>query len=83
VDLEATEAELECQRQDLALQQATQPLGDDDDSCMGAPSGLCFPRATYNMVAAACCLEDISNTLDLKTNVRLNEAKQLFRVALK
>jgi hypothetical protein len=51
------------------------PLGDDDDAYMGAPSGLCFPRVVYNMAAAACRLEDISNTLDSRTNKRLNKAK--------
>jgi hypothetical protein len=34
------------------------------------------------MVAAACCLEDISKTLDLKTNERLNKVKRLICVAL-
>jgi hypothetical protein len=34
------------------------------------------------MVAAACCLEDISDTLDLKTNERLNKVKRLICVAL-
>ena len=59
------------------------PHGNDDDARMGAPSGLCFPHATYNMAAAGCCLEDISDTPDPKTNKRLNEAKRLLRVALK
>ena len=57
-------------------------LGDDDDARTGAPSSLFFPYVAYNMVAAACRLEDISNTLDIKTNERLNEAKRLFCVAL-
>jgi hypothetical protein len=82
VDLEAAEAELECQRQGFARQQAMHPLNYDDDACKGAPSGLCFPGMAYNMAAAACRLEDISNTLDPKINERLNEAKQLLRVAL-
>jgi hypothetical protein len=43
VNLEAVEAELERQRLDFAWQQATHPLGDDDDTRMGAPSGLRFP----------------------------------------
>jgi hypothetical protein len=34
------------------------------------------------MAAAACRLEDTSNTSDPKTNERLNEAKRLLRVAL-
>jgi hypothetical protein len=34
------------------------------------------------MVVAACRLEDISNTPDLKTNERLHEARRLLRVAL-
>ena len=54
VDLEATEAEIEHQRQDLAWQQATQPPRNDDDARTGAPSTLRFPRAAYNMAAAAC-----------------------------
>jgi hypothetical protein len=33
-------------------------LDDDDDARTGAPSGLCFPRAGYNMVAATCHLEE-------------------------
>jgi hypothetical protein len=36
----------------------------------------------YNMVAAACCLEDIFDTLDPKTNERLNKVKRLICVAL-
>jgi hypothetical protein len=36
----------------------------------------------YNMVAAACWLEHISNTLDLKTNKRLHEARQLLHVTI-
>jgi hypothetical protein len=44
------------------------PLGDNDDTCMGAPSGLYFPSAAYNMAATACHLEDIFDTPDLKTN---------------
>jgi hypothetical protein len=82
VDLEATEAELERQRQDFAWQQNAHPLSNDDDGHTGDPSSLCFPRTTYNMAAAACHLEDISDTPDLKTNERLNKAKQLLRVAL-
>jgi hypothetical protein len=34
------------------------------------------------MVVAACQLEDISDTLDLKTNEQLNEAKWLLHIAL-
>jgi hypothetical protein len=82
VNLEAVEAELERQRLDFAWQQATHPLGDDDDTRMGAPSGLRFHCAAYNMATAACRLEDISDTPDPKTNERLNEAKRLLRVAL-
>ena len=67
VDLEATEAELECQRRDLAWQQTVHPLGNDDDAHMGAPSGLCFPCVVYNMATTACCLEDISDMPDPKT----------------
>jgi hypothetical protein len=44
------------------------PLGDDDDARTRAPSGLCFPCAVYNMVATAFHLEDMSYTLDPKTN---------------
>ena len=65
--MEATEAELERQRWDLAQQQAAQALGNDDDAHMGAPSSLCFPHAAYNMAAVACCLEDISDKLNPKT----------------
>jgi hypothetical protein len=36
------------------------------------PSTLRFPWAAYNMVAAACRLEDISNTPDPKTNEQLH-----------
>ena len=50
---------------------------------MGTPSGLCFPHAAYNMAATTCRLEYISDTLNPKTNERLNEAKRLLRVALK
>jgi hypothetical protein len=82
VDLEATEAGLERQRQDLARQRAAHSLGDDDDVRMGAPCGLYFPCVAYNMAAAACHLEDISDMPDPKTNKRLNEAKWLLRVAL-
>jgi hypothetical protein len=67
VDLEATKAELECQRYDFAQQQAAQPPINDDDAYMGAPSILRFPWAAYNMAAIACRLEDISNMPDLKT----------------
>ena len=49
---------------------------------MGAPSGLCFPHVAYNMAAAACHLEDISNMSDPKTNEQLNEGKRLLRVSL-
>lgn len=49
---------------------------------MGAPSMLHFPRAAYNMAAAAYRLEDISDTLDLKTNERIHEAKWFLRIAL-
>ena len=48
------------------------PLSDYDDACTGAPSGLCFPHAVYNMATAAYHLEDITDTLDPKTNERLN-----------
>ena len=58
------------------------PLVDDDDACMGAPSGLCFPHAAYNMAAATCRVEDIFDTPDPKTNEWLNEAKRLLHVAL-
>jgi hypothetical protein len=34
------------------------------------------------MAVVACCLEDISDTSDPKTNERLNKAKRLLRVAL-
>jgi hypothetical protein len=34
------------------------------------------------MVIAACCLEDIFDMPDLKTNKRLNEVKQLLHVAI-
>ena len=34
------------------------------------------------MAAAACCLEDIFDTSDPKTNERLNEVKQLLYVTL-
>jgi hypothetical protein len=82
VDLEAAEAELECQRWDFVWQQATHPLDNDDNACTGAPSGLCFSHVAYNMAAIACHLEDISNTSNLKTNEWLNEVRWLFRVAL-
>jgi hypothetical protein len=55
---------------------------DDDDSRTGAPSMLHFPRVAYDMAAAACRLEDISNTSDLKTNEKPHEARRLFRVTL-
>ena len=58
------------------------PLGDDDDARMGTPSGLCFRHMVYNMAAAACRLEDISDMPDPKTNERLNEAKRLLHVDL-
>ena len=83
VDLEATEAELKLQRQELARQQVMHPLGNDDDTRTGAPSGLCFPHVVYNMVAATCHLEDISDMPDLKTNKELNKVKWLLHVALK
>ena len=63
-------------------QQATHPVGDNDDAHIGAPSGIYFPHTAYNMATAAYRLEDISNTLDPKTNERLNEAKWLLRVTL-
>jgi hypothetical protein len=63
-------------------QQIVHPLGDDNDACIGAPSSLCFPYAAYNMVTAACHLEDISNMPNLKTNEWLNEAKCLLCIAL-
>ena len=44
MDLEAVEAELECQRQDFARQQAMQPLGNDDADGTGAPNTLRFPE---------------------------------------
>jgi hypothetical protein len=43
---------------------------------------LRLPRVAYNMAAAACRLEDISDTPDPKTNERLHEAKQLLHIAL-
>ena len=49
---------------------------------MGAPSGLCFPHAAYNMAAATCRVEDIFDTPDPKTNEWLNEVKWLLHVAL-
>ena len=49
---------------------------------MGAPSGLCFPRAAYNMAVVAYRLEDISNMPDPKTKERLNEVKWVLHVAL-
>jgi hypothetical protein len=79
VDLEAVEAELERQRLDFAQQQAAQPLGNDNNARTCAPSTLCFPRVAYNMAAASCQLEDISNMSDLKTNERQHEAKQLLQ----
>ena len=82
LDLEAAEAELERQRQDLAWQQAMHPLGDDADVRTGAPSELYFHRTVYNMVATAYRLEDISNMPDPKTNERLNEVKRPLCVAL-
>ena len=82
MDLEATEAEIEHQRQDLAWQQATQPPRNDDDARTAAPSTLRFPRAAYNMAAAACQLEDIFDTSDPKTNEWLHEARQLLYVTL-
>jgi hypothetical protein len=75
VDLEATEAELKCQRQFFARQQVVQPPINDDDTRIGAPSTLRFPQASYNMVATACQLEDISDTPDPKTNEQLHEAR--------
>jgi hypothetical protein len=59
-----------------------QTLGNDDNTCTGAPSTLCFPRADYNMLATPCQLEDISDTLDPKTNEHLHEAKRILHVAL-
>jgi predicted negative regulator of RcsB-dependent stress response len=82
VDLEAAKAKLECQREDFARQQVVQPLGNNDDTHTGAPSTLRFPHVAYNMAAAACSLEDISDTPDPKTNERLHEAKRLLRIAL-
>ena len=58
------------------------PHGDDDNTRMGAASGLCFPRAAYNMAAASYRMEDIFDTLDPKTNEWLSEAKQLLYVTL-
>lgn len=81
MDLEAAKAELKRQREELACQQAVLPV-DDDDAHVGAPSLLCFPRVAYNMAAAACRLEDISDTLDPRTNERLHEVKQLLCIAL-
>jgi hypothetical protein len=46
----------------------------NDDDRTGAPSMLCFPQEAYNMVVATCQLEDISDTLDPKSNKRLHEA---------
>jgi hypothetical protein len=80
--MEATEAELERQRRDFAWQQTMHPLGDDDDARTGASSCLCFPHVAYHMAATASCLEDISDTLDPKTNEWLNEAKRLLCVTL-
>ena len=34
------------------------------------------------MATTTCCLEDIYETLDPKTNERLNKAKRLLHVAL-
>ena len=82
MDLEA-EAKLKRQMQDFAWQQAAHALGDDDDAHTGAPSGLCFPCIAYHMAATTCRLEDISDTLDPKTNEWLNEAKRLLHVTLK
>ena len=82
VDLENAEAELECQRQDFAWQQAKQPLDNDDAARTGAPSTLRLPHEAYSMAAATCRLEDVSNTPNLKTNKRLHEVKQLIHVAL-
>ena len=48
---------------------------------MGAPNGLYFPHAMYNM-AATRCLKDISDTPHPKTNERLNEVRRLLRIAL-
>ena len=78
MDIEATEAKLECQWQDFVRQQATHHLGDDNNTRTGAPSGLSFPYAPYNMVATTCCLEDIFDMPD----ERLNEAKRLLCVTL-
>jgi hypothetical protein len=43
---------------------------------------LCFLRTAYNMVATAYRLDDISDTLDPKTNERLHEAKRFLCVTL-
>lgn len=82
MDLEATDAKLEHQSQELVWQQATQPPLDDDDTHMGAPSMLCFTHVAYNMVSATCHLEDIFDTPDPKNNEQLHEARRLFRVSL-
>lgn len=47
----------------------------DDDNRKRAPNVLCFPRAAYNMVAAACHLGDISNMPNPNTNEKLQEAR--------
>jgi hypothetical protein len=41
-----------------------------------------LPHAAYNMAATACCLKDISDTLDPRTNNRLHKAKKILRVAI-
>ena len=54
------------------------PLSNNDNAHTGAPSGLYFPCAAYNMVAIACHLEDIFDMIDPKTNERVNKAKRLL-----
>jgi len=69
VDLEGAEAELECQRQDLAWQQDAQPPSNNNDAHTVVSGTMRFPQAAYNMAVAAYRLEDISDMPDLKTNL--------------
>ena len=84
MDLEATEAELERQNQDLAWQQATQPPATATMPARELPAPYASPpRAAYNMAAAAAYrLEDISDTSDPKTDEGLHEVRRLLHVAL-
>lgn len=43
---------------------------------------MSFPRAEYNMTAATCNLDDISDTPDPRTNKKLLEAQRLLHIAL-